>query len=468
MCICFFGCNANAQKSFFKHINTNNESYGSVIVETYTGELIVGIKEQDESSRVRKSKLVKLDEEGLILKEHRMKGYPNSMIDRIKPYDSLGKAFVVCGSIDTIVDNQCRRLLFVGIFDYDLNILQQVSFFCADEFQKGVVRDFELLSDGTCFILDRYGPNYVDRFRVWKINLNTGFVDVYNINDLNIRLGYGSMLSKNDSCLYITYTGLPIDSYQKSSDRMLILDYNLQYIDCLDLPSNLRLYVHSMSLPDDSYIVSGLGDFENYDRRGVNVCKMDYNHHMTNSYGIYSETSDTIIYSLSYNSLALLKDQFAVGSIYNIDIHGYPTQESPCWAMITLMNFDLSNVRHYYYGDGTNAYYGSDIISTIDGGLAVTGVYYDPQNINTQPDIFVLKLDADDILPTGNAEMGLSHSTEVMLWPNPGRELVNLKSIKQQGCFDFELYDISGNLVIRKLLTSKISSTVNTSLLPSC
>lgn len=464
-CFLFFGL--SAQNTFLNHINTENESYGSVIAETYTGELIIGLKEQKRYSKVRVARIAKLDTNGNVLYEKEIKGYPDAMIDRIKPYDSLGKAFLICGSIDTVINNHCRRKIFVDLIDYNLNTLKRVDLFCPDEFQKGVIRDIECLSDSTCFILDRFGPNHVEKFRVWKINLNTGFVAVYNINDLNTRLAYGSMINEQDSLLYITYSGTPIDTNQKSHDKILQLDYNLQYIDCIDLPSNLTLYVQPMRIPDGNYILTGLGSFENAERRGVNVCKMDFEHNLLNSFGIYSETSDTVIYSQSYNSLTLLENEIVVASIYNIDIHGYPVQGSPCWIMITLLDLNVSNPRQYYFGDGINAYYGADIISTQDDGVAISGVYFDPRNLNIQPDIFVLNLKRGDLVTTGiNESEWFGGPSEVIVWPNPGRDIIHIRSAIQLKNAVFEMFDIYGKISIIEQLSPGSIQTISLNNLP--
>jgi hypothetical protein len=252
----------------------------------------------------------------------------------------------------------------------------------------------------------------------------------------------------------------------KSYSKAIEIDLNLNIVRYIQLPQQLNFYAFYNDLDTSSFLISGLGS-RLY--QPGNVCdalylyKLDSNHDtIRGTYLHPSYPEDTLLYPFFWNNIAINNDNIALSGTYNIDIFNYPTQSTPCWVQLTLFDYDLNMEKQLYYGDGVKAYYGMDIIATSDGGFAMCGLVNDPQNTtNPQPDMFVLKVNSEGLM-TGNSEREQPEVTEVILWPNPGNNVIHLKSASQLTNASFELYNPSGILCLTQKLSAGTHQTINT------
>jgi len=80
----------------------------------------------------------------------------------------------------------------------------------------------------------------------------------------------------------------------------------------------------------------------------------------------------------------------------------------------------------------------------------------------TETDIFLMKLDADGLVSTGE----ITEGENIRIYPNPGNEEIKVRIAAQNKQSLFELFDLKGRLVLKENFTGT-EGTFNTTFLPS-
>jgi hypothetical protein len=120
----------------------------------------------------------------------------------------------------------------------------------------------------------------------------------------------------------------------------------------------------------------------------------------------------------------------------------------PSWVQLNRINnaFELTEQR-FFGGDAHYIPY--DIIKTSDGGIMVVGNRYDrfASPVPFQKDPFVLKLNSEGlIVNVDNPEQPIAQ--EALVFPNPGKEFLQVKLAVQHKSAQFQLFDMGGRLVL--------------------
>ena len=83
----------------------------------------------------------------------------------------------------------------------------------------------------------------------------------------------------------------------------------------------------------------------------------------------------------------------------------------------------------------------------------MVGNRYDYETQNQERDIFIVKVDSNGLI-TWTQQIPLAKQ-ESMVYPNPGTNLLNIKSTCNE--MEFELININGQVVIRQMLDNNCS-----------
>jgi hypothetical protein len=119
------------------------------------------------------------------------------------------------------------------------------------------------------------------------------------------------------------------------------------------------------------------------------------------------------------------------------------------------MDTNLNVINHYFYG-GDAVYTPYKILATSDGGALIIGMRYDQTNPSSHlchP--FALKVNSEGMVVTGIDEAFNSISHSAIVFPNPGKEVINLTSGIQLNNGVFTLFNLKGQPVI----TERINAT---------
>ncbi len=156
---------------------------------------------------------------------------------------------------------------------------------------------------------------------------------------------------------------------------------------------------------------------------------------------------DTITYSGFGQSVLPLDTCTWIVGIYNIDPRTL-WQSDPTWIQLSKLNADFELTDQFYYG-GDGSYNPFDIISTTDGGILMTGNYYNPNAVPLvhQRDPFILKVNSDGLIVNiDNPPQPVAQ--EAIVLPNPGSEFLQVKLAIQHKSAHIQLYDINGRFVL--------------------
>ena len=452
------------QNTFLSHYSSENSVDRCRIIEIQNEGYVTASRSLNNNTSEYYGNIIKYNYTGQKTDSCLFNGPNGGNIGCIQKSNDIDK-IIIGGSIDSIGDNIMYRTPFIGIIDNDLHLLNK--FVLSPRIDTlSVISHIVQYSDNVLFVLEQVNniyPLYIS-FRVHKINLLNGTIQTY-IPQENSHIGLDLMYIPNTEKIVVFYHGSSKTKYNVPL-HILELDDSLQLINCIEAPYYMYLYAHSKILTDTSYLLSTLG-FTEYEPlevcRSIYLYEMSNEHDSINGIQFYPEfPEDSILYPFQQNNIALSEDNIIIGGQYNIVPIQYPTQPTPCWVQLTLFDYDLNMEKQLYYGDGVKAYYGMDIIATSDGGFAMCGLVNDPQNTtNPQPDMFVLKVNSEGLM-TGNNEVEQPEVTEVILWPNPGNDVIHLKSASQLTNASFELYNPSGILCLTQKLSAGTHQTINT------
>ena len=122
-----------------------------------------------------------------------------------------------------------------------------------------------------------------------------------------------------------------------------------------------------------------------------------------------------------------------------------------------LSNYDsLLNCRWTrFYGSDTACYTMSTLEATSDGGCIMGGMVYTPTRPENLLDAVIIKVDSLGLF-TKLPETSKVQVHEAIVFPNPGFDVVNIQSGPQIAGAEFNMYDISGNQVLKTSLVSTI------------
>ncbi len=159
--------------------------------------------------------------------------------------------------------------------------------------------------------------------------------------------------------------------------------------------------------------------------------------------------------TISYPAMNQNFDFIDTSNIYTCHYREYPWvmySNEHNYFVIAKFNANLEMKWQYYFG--YDAYYRPiRILATADGGCFVNGIRYDAATQIEEMDIFYLKLDSTGIY-TSNKFNTPIHS--VIVYPNPGRDMVTIRSGPQVNGALLQLYDINGKPVAEKRIDATL------------
>ncbi|MCD4792772.1 MAG: T9SS type A sorting domain-containing protein [Bacteroidales bacterium] len=146
-------------------------------------------------------------------------------------------------------------------------------------------------------------------------------------------------------------------------------------------------------------------------------------------------------------------------------LHYYPPSELN-YSVVVKLNSSLDVQWEKFYGDSsTMSMLVKNIYATNDGGCIITGdIQFTPFG---EPKVktYIVKLDAEGNLPVSiNGPKIKAH--ELILYPNPGNEHLNIRTAVQRLGGEFTMYDITGKLVFQQKITERLTE-INTGDLPT-
>lgn len=268
---------------------------------------------------------------------------------------------------------------------------------------------------------------------------------------------------KNEKKYRLASTGFT--STTNSMGQILTIDslFNLIQIDAI--PANMYNCTTLTNDTDTTYFLSGNYDDLNSNERDIAIMRLDENNDKL-AITFFGKPGNIIDFggyeqSMDYNT----KSDIYVGGTSNQDISPINNIYSSSKSWFILSSYDSLLNLHWTRFYGGDAYYTLEgVQATSDNGCIMYGNRYDYLTQEMEKDILIIKVDEQGLY-TGIGEPQVKIN-DAILYPNPGREQLNIQSGPQINGAAFTLYDMQG----RPLLNQTLNSTqlkLNTATLPS-
>ncbi len=449
---------SNSQNSFFNNYKQISHERSFSSVQLVDGSyLLVGEKRVSGYYGINQAYITKVSQTGEIVNEVLMNPAEASRFCIITPYQYGNTDFLCIGSTDSVAgSNIFSRIVFYGL-DADLNITYQKHFTYIKDYLL-VSWQFVMPNDSIMYLMvdKSNNQNSSRNVVVTKYKMPSDSLTSYFINTLSISQDLNFIKAKQQ-----------LDVFVYPNNKLLQFDKDLNLRTSKQYPAKFLSSISITPVGDTNYLLTGTAFNSISDNLQVG-CLRNNNDDITEDSLFYTPSIDTNFYAGAKKNTTINGNSIFIAGFYNVYAWLFPYNYNPSWVTITKTDLDLNIISTHFYG-GDAQYCPYSIIPTSDGGCFVTGYSYDYlsnlQFNEFELDIFALKVNSDGLITElSNQPQAKAH--DAILYPNPGRDILNIQSGPQINGAQFTLYDIQG----RTMRTETITATalkLTTSTLPS-
>ncbi len=440
---------SKSQTTFLKHYpSPEYDSFFSVAETENSGYIICGSKQIDGANSIFNSWVAKMDLQGVLINDTLLSSNDvASTFSFIRKSKFDNSKFYISGHLDP-----SDTMNFTGIWEYnqDLSLIQVFGTEFNDTLLNAPV-GYINLGDSAFFLFSgtRHSTSSSPDISLLKISPTDNSYTLFEPDEYRLRWPSGILFDSLQENIQIAYIGADI----KSGSPVKVLSFDLSLNNTATYEPNLNftnLNYGFNFINDSSLILTGYRDGFSLDNNCMLAYKFDNNMNVLDSLQVYSN-ADTITYPGWGQSVLSMDTCIWVVAIHNLDPNTL-WQSTPTWIQLSRINSDFELTDQFYYG-GDGSYNPFDIIQTSDGGIMVTGNYFNPKAIPLvfQRDPFVLKVNSEGlIVNVDNPEKPIAQ--EAIVLPNPGNEFLQVKLAVQHKSADFQLFDINGRLILEEHL----------------
>ena len=451
-----------AQTNFFKTYRRPSHERAFSSVQLANGSfMIAGEMRESGFNGINEGYLGTISELGEIIKEMQINPYNNSRLCNIVPYKYGNASYITIGSTDSIAGSDTySRIAFYGL-DEEMNITWRKLF----SFQKNyVIWPWQ---------------NYISKDSILYLmndneNTNSGQDLSKYVTVIKYKLPYDSL--SNYKVDFLSYTmdllfkenKQELNIYLFPSFTVVGLDEGLNYISTRDFNKNrFPVLVDLTSINDSNYLITGTA--RNYINSNSQIGCIKYNDDDSAlDSTFYSPSIDTNFYAGGRQNTAISGNNIFIAGFYNVVAFPFPYNANPSWVSVTKTDMDLNVISNHFYG-GDAQYCPYSIIPTIDGGCFITGYSYDYRNNlpigDYELDIFALKVNSEGLI-TELPDQPNKISHDAIIFPNPGKDYLNIQSGLQISGAQFTLFDMAGHILLEEKINNTQVRINTTNLLP--
>ncbi len=444
---CLIAINSSAQNTFFKWYPTEKQEFINNINEVLNGCYIISGGQLDTNSFTRQAYLLKIDSLG------------NRIMETVHNENDSNSIYLVA----FFLPNETNIINFIKIKENNIN---------SDKFSSMY---FEKINTETLDIIsfkEFHAPinqSYIPQ----QICITDSLILTHSVISELLSNSYSGTIVNSynfnfDSVsTYKTANTVPVGFVLDSSSRtiksftangrvnIMNLNYNLDVIDSTSLPMQISPFANVSSVSTNKYVIcehEGYTSLFPLQHIKVILCR---NLDAVIDTVEYWNHPDSILYpGLNVNS-AFINNEIFITGLYKSNLSEFPYQTTPSYIQITRIDTNMNIIDHHFYG-GDAVYYPFKIMATSDGGAIVTGLRYD----HTNPSIkrlhpFALKVNNEGLVVAGIEDEFNPISHSAIVFPNPGKDVLNLTSGIQLNNGVFTLFDMQG----RPVIAQKINST---------
>ena len=257
------------------------------------------------------------------------------------------------------------------------------------------------------------------------------------------------IIEKTDSSGYYAFVSHFMNS---SAGQKLILNKNFDSLSINPIPLGIYDYYSPVPLNDNEILLCGKkGSTNPSELYALNVISINEQSELI-AYNSFKKQSDMREHPSRFKGVSKNTNNIYIGGTSNFDYYNPFWSTFNSWFHLVKINPDITPIWEYWYG-GDAYYFLYSILATNDGGCLMVGNRYDYETQNQERDIFIVKVDSNGLI-TWTQQIPFAKQ-ESMVYPNPGTNLLNIKSTCNE--MNFELININGQVVIRQMLDDNYS-----------
>lgn len=442
--LCIVCLTISAQTTFFKWYPSDKYEYTVNAIELANGNFILTGSQAENRYSIGNSYLLKIDSLGQFVDENIITNNDTNSCYTIVfnlPNDSNIITLINHKSYST-TNGVAESNTFEKYDTESSNIIFRKEYLT--ESNKSIIPQKYLIKDTSIYLLSHYADNNQNFLPLGTVisKFNRDFDSIDSFIDLRPSIFEAGILDdiENNSIKCISgWNQLHICN----------LDYNLNLINTKEVFSVFSSAGCATPFSNSKYLLTGTANDLINIKRQIKVITNNMNDEKIDSISYYNN-ADSILYAGFVTNTAIVgADVFIVGN-YLFDPIQWPFQNNPTFIQITRLDTNLNIIDHHFYG-GDAVYTPYKIISTLDGGALITGIRYD----HNYPDVqlyhpFVLKVNNEGMVTTDIDDEYNPISHSAIVFPNPGKDILNLTSGIQLNHGMFTLYDMQGRPVITK------------------
>ncbi len=160
--------------------------------------------------------------------------------------------------------------------------------------------------------------------------------------------------------------------------------------------------------------------------------------------------SDTVDFPALWKGVDLKhQDTIYFGGTRNLDIYNPYFSTQPSWFIIVQTDSAL-NVRWEKFYGGDAYYTMTNVLAAKDGGCFVGGTRFDYLNTTEQQrDLVLLKINSEGLI-VGSTATASPLLSEAIVFPNPGKDEMQLRIAHQHPISLVTLFDLGGKMVLQQ------------------
>lgn len=371
--------------------------------------------------------------------------------------------FLTIGAFKKSMDDNGR--LWVMSVDTSLNVQWEKSYKYDTPLHGSISAVFE--NDSTIAIAtscDTYWPEWQQKLLFLKINTdgdsllaryettgNPNFTKVYSIEHLNGE--YKAFVRGFSS--YVPYTGF---------SETLQLDDDFNLIGVKPTPFYIEGHMTAKKIDESKYFVAGMAYYSSlyFD---ITIAKLNITEDSLACNHV-GEPGVAVDYCGRQKCMSVSNtNSIFIGGTGNDNGLFYSCYNNN--REIILSNLDsLLNIRWtLFYGCDTACLTLSTLESTSDGGCILGCILYSAAHEENLLDALIIMVDSTGLI-TNLSENNPVQVHEVMIYPNPGNDKIIVKCGSQIIGSTIVFYDLNGNQIISRTITT-VSEEINTTSLPT-
>lgn len=441
---------------YFRHYTDNGSRGPSAVISLPDGKLLIAgsAKETSSDSSLAHPFIYKTDVNGIIINQIDIPCTThNLVVNGVHQQEAGNQLILVCRKSlpDSVLSGTDSTTIIT--VDENLNIINTTSypFVAGRQFRYGV----SCLAGNniyTCWINNNAPGNC--QLSIHKINLTTKTMQSsYLFSDtMSLARAWNIEINNADSLLYLRYSGDHNIFEPTINDGMKLrtakFDTLLHYCGRTDTSISLVNGVTKAQSPlSPNYFIHGITN-NSYNQPAASfaqhpeILKIQSDHIPFAGTDLFLD-GDTNTYT-GLTTLCMVGNSLISSGYFNCFPIQMPWQHSRSWVYLTKLdtNLTVENVR--LFGDDY-FYMVYDATETSDGGIAVTGTWYDYHGSQQISNVFVLKTDRD--LSYGISEPD-NHAIKFHVYPNPANNFIIAENKTAVENAEIRLYSSNGKLVL--------------------